>query len=89
MIPINTALIAFYAIKADLSVGAMYSMVTLASFFIALTFYLLYNEKLLIRHIVGMVLMIFGVISIAFSKSQDQEFDVSTYIIIPIMLCLL
>ena len=46
MIPINTALIAYYATSANLSVGAMYSTVTLASFFIALTFYLLYNERL-------------------------------------------
>ncbi|CDW75156.1 UNKNOWN [Stylonychia lemnae] len=89
MIPLNTALIAFYAIKVDMSVGAMYSIVTLASFFIAFTFYILYKEKLLVRHIVGMVLMIFGVISIAVSKSRNQDMTISPQLIIPIMLCLL
>lgn len=69
LIPLNTALISFYSIKADLSVGAMYSVVTLASFFIALSFYFLYNERLLTRHIIGMVLMICGVTAIALSKS--------------------
>ena len=69
MMTVNLALITKYAKEAGVSPAVMLSITAMSSFFVAVAFYFIYHEKLLMRHMIGMSLIISSVIITAVSKS--------------------
>ncbi|CDW74495.1 UNKNOWN [Stylonychia lemnae] len=65
----NVGLMAYYSIKADVSPSVIISICSSSSFTVAIVFYFLYNEKLRIKHLIGMILIVICVFLIAISKS--------------------
>jgi len=65
----NTYFIAIAAIRAGVSVGVILSIASLSAFFTALVFYLVYKERLRLKHVFGMFVMLLCLGSIAMSKS--------------------
>ena len=70
LIVLNTALISYFAAQIEVSPAVMLSFNTLTSFMTALTFWILYKEKLGLNHLVGMGLIMSSVIIIGIGKSQ-------------------
>eukprot|EP00347_Sterkiella_histriomuscorum_P023398 403334788 len=69
----TTTLISYYSKKAGASFSVMSSILALASFFTAVLFYILYKEKLYLRHLMGMLCLIICVAFIAISKQLKLE----------------
>jgi drug/metabolite transporter (DMT)-like permease len=57
----------------------MSSIIALTSFFTAVLFYLIYKEKLYVRHLLGMLSLLVCLIFIAISKETNISFDALTH----------
>jgi len=66
---INTALISYYSVEGGVSPSVMLSIVALTSFTTAISFYYLYNERLLFKQMIGMGIIMLSVIVISVSRS--------------------
>ena len=81
----NTGLISKYSTLGGVSPSVLMSMVSLTSFTTALVFYVMYQEKLYIRQMIGMALIVFSVIVISLGKNNmsggsTRRIDDSVYI---------
>ena len=74
----NTSTISYYTRKAGASFSVMQSILALASFFTAIAFYFLYNERLYLRHLAGMLCLIICLVFLAISKqltfTESQQY---------------
>lgn len=66
---LNTALISYYSLEGGMSPSVMLSIVALTSFTTAISFYYLYNERLLLKQMIGMGIIMLSVIVISVSRS--------------------
>lgn len=81
------------SIRAGVSVGVILSIASLSAFFTAVVFYFAYGEKLHLKHMIGMFIMLMCLGSIAMSKgsrprSGNEEENHTLPVFIPIFLTL-
>lgn len=64
----------------------MFSIVTISVFMTAILFYFKYNEKLMLQHIIGMLLIVVCVVILSISKSNRslEVFEPTISIMVPI-----
>ena len=79
--------------RAGVSPAIIQSIVAYSTFLSAVIFYLLYGEKMNIQHYIGMVLIIIGIVFIAYQKSYSNvmieiEETERVSVIIPILIAL-
>ena len=65
---INTSYIAKYSYLAGVSYSVTSSIITLTSLTTAILFFILYRERLFLRHLIGMLCLICCVVFISVSK---------------------
>jgi drug/metabolite transporter (DMT)-like permease len=75
MLGVNSTLAIKFALKAAVSPSVIMSFLSMTSFFVAVAFYFLFKEKLTIKHVIGMALIIASIVIIAVAKSQADEID--------------
>lgn len=80
----------FYVIdrsnQAGISVSVIFSIGSLSSFFGALLSYIVFKEKLNMRHFIGMTMIVTAAILLGISKEQDDQYgEESISVIVPIL----
>lgn len=87
---INIALLAKYSSLAGVSFSVTSSIIPSSSFTTAILFYIVYREKLGLRHLVGMLFLLACILIISLSKPTGEvSSDVQVWIGVPILLALL
>lgn len=68
-----SVLMAVYSAKANLSPAIVTSLQTINPFITAVLFYMIYDEKLMKKHVLGMFCILLCVVFIALSKYFDTN----------------
>ena len=73
LVPITIALSTYFSREIGVSPAVVQSFTTLSSFMTAVGFYFSFGERLNLKHILGMLMIVGSVIIVAISKSVPEE----------------
>lgn len=70
LIPICISLVAYFCKKINVNPAVVQTFTTFSSFTTAVLFFVLYNERLRLQHVGGMILIVVSVMIVAIAKSM-------------------
>ena len=73
MIPFNIGLTTYFSKAVDYNPAVIVSFNSMTAFTTAITFYVIFKEKLTLQHGMGMILIVMSLMIVAISKSMEQD----------------